>query len=121
MTADRRAVVSPAQPRLTLFVTILSLFLAIALLVGTAITVTNFIQNRQVATKVAADAFDATIDRINERRQEFFAPVFLITELLRHDTSFREATGTKDSVTEMIMTALTLNPQISSVFGSRER
>ena len=105
-----------SSPRLTLFVTILSLFLTVALLVAAAVTIANFVQSRQIATKVASDTFGATIERINEKRVAFFAPVFLITELLRNDPAFREAAGSKVTVLELVMSALTLNPQISSVY-----
>ena len=60
--------------RLSLFVTVLSLFLFGALLVGTGVTITNYIHTRQTAARVASDTFDTTIDRINERRLAFFHP-----------------------------------------------
>jgi adenylate cyclase len=58
----------PRKQRLSLFVTVLSLFLMVALLVGTAVTVTNYFETRQTALKVAADTFQSTINRINEQR-----------------------------------------------------
>jgi adenylate cyclase len=103
--------------RLSLFVTVLSLFLFGALLVGTGVTVTNYVHTRQTAARVASDTFDTTIDRINERRLAFFAPVFLIAELLRNDPSFHQAAGPKEAIRPLIVAALTLSPQISAVYA----
>lgn len=111
----------PARgPRLTLFVTVLTLFLFSALLVGSGVTFTNYVHTRQTATRVASDTFDATIDRINERRLAFFAPVFLIAALLRNDPSFHQAMGPKEAIQPLIVSALTLNPQISAVYAGYE-
>jgi hypothetical protein len=72
------------------------LFLFGALLVGAGVTISNYVHTRQTAARVASDTFDTTIDRINERRLAFFAPVFLIAELLRNDPSFHQSAGPKE-------------------------
>ena len=48
-------------PRLSVFVTVLTLFLIVALLVGTAVTIANYIEDRKTAVKVAGDTFHSTI------------------------------------------------------------
>jgi adenylate cyclase len=106
----------PRGPRFTLFVTVLSLFLFVALLVGAGVTLTNYIQTRETAMKVAADAFDATIARINEQRLAFFAPVYLITALLRNDPSIHQANGSKDAIRQLALSGLSYSPQISAVY-----
>ena len=45
------------KARITLFVTVLSLFLFVALLVGARVTVTDYVENRRTAIHVAADTF----------------------------------------------------------------
>src|SRR5262245_34972838 len=97
--------------RLTLFVTVLSLFLAMAVLLVTSITAANFVQSREIATKAAVQMFEATIAQVNEKRQAFFSPVYLVTELLRNDRSFRNSTGARETIEQLITSALTLNPQ----------
>ncbi len=62
------------SPRIPIFVTVLSLFVLAALLLATALTITNFIETRRTAIKVAAETFRATIDRINERRWRRTSP-----------------------------------------------
>jgi adenylate cyclase len=81
----------PRNPRLTLFATVLSLFLIVALLVGTAVTLTNYFETHRTAIKVADDTFRSTISRINEQRLAFFAPAFLLTSILRNLTSVERA------------------------------
>lgn len=104
-------------PRLSLFVTVLTLFLFGALLVEAGVTITNYVDTRQTAAKVASDTFDVTIDRINERRLAFFAPVFLIAAMLRNDPAVHQAEGPKEGIRAMIVSALTLSPQISAVYA----
>jgi adenylate cyclase len=106
-----------SSPRITLFVTVLSLFLMVALLVATAVTVTNYIEARKTALKVAEDTFRATIHQINERRLAFFAPVFLITEVLQNAPSFQQAADSKEPILQMVLSSLKSNPQISAVYA----
>jgi adenylate cyclase len=107
----------PYQPRVTLFITILTLFLFVALLVGTAITAANFVETRGTAERVAADAFAATIDRIDARRQALFAPVFQMAELLRDDAATKRPDEAKEAMLHLALPGLTLNPQISSIYA----
>src|SRR5262245_46302007 len=76
--------------RLTLFTTILSLFLSVAVLVGAAVTIVTYFQIRESTDKIASNTFGTTIERINERRVAFFAPVFLLIELLRSDPALQQ-------------------------------
>jgi len=102
--------------RRTLFVTVLSLFLAVALLVASAVTITNYIETRRTAAKVADDTFRQTINRINEQRISFFTPAFLLTSILRNAPSLQTADGSKDAITPLILTSLKASPQISAVY-----
>jgi adenylate cyclase len=102
---------SDRSPPFTLFITVLSLFLFVALLVGTAEAITSYVQARKTATKVASDTFDTTIDRINERRLAFFASAFLITEQLRNEPLFHQAAGSKETIRPLILSNLTLSPR----------
>ena len=104
------------SPRIPIFITVLSLFVLAALLLGTALTVINYIETRRTAIKVAAETFRATIDRINERRLGFFAPAFLMTAQLSDDPSVKRIDGLKMSIEALILTNLTLNPQISAAY-----
>ena len=106
----------PRSSRRTLFVTVLSLFLAVALLVATAVTVTNYIETGKTAVKVADDTFRMTINRINEQRVAFFTPAFLLTNVLRNAPSFQTADGSKDAIRQLILTSLRASPQISAVY-----
>jgi hypothetical protein len=106
----------PAGPRLTLFTTVLSLFLMVALLVGSAVTLANYLEARKTAVKVAGDAFHATINQINERRLAFFAPVFMIMDLFPNTPALQQADGSKDSVIQLVLSSLKSNPQISAVY-----
>ena len=54
------------KARFSLFVTILTLFLSAALLVGAGVTVSDYVQNRRTAIRVAADTFKEKIGR-NQR------------------------------------------------------
>jgi adenylate cyclase len=108
------------RPRLSLFVTILSLFLTVAFLVGAGITAANFIETRQTAERVAASAFASTIKWIGGRRQAFFMPVFEIAELLRSDATIAESDDAKDAMLHLALPGLVLNPQISSVYAGYE-
>lgn len=109
---------TPASgPRITLFVTVLTLFLTVALLVGTAVTIANYIEARKVALKVAADTFHATISRINERRLAFFAPVFLMTDVLQAAPLLQQADASRDPILQLVLSSLRSNPQISAVYA----
>jgi adenylate cyclase len=110
----------PRRPRLTLFATVLALFLIVALLVGTAVTITNYVQTRRTALNVAADTFHATIDRINDKHLAFFTPAFLITELLRNAPSLQQADGSKEAARQLLISSLEPNPQISAVYVGYE-
>jgi adenylate cyclase len=111
---------SSSGPRVTLFVTVLSLFLAVALLVGAVVTIANYIEARKTAVKVAGDAFHATINQINERRLAFFAPVFLITDMLGNAPSLQHADDSKEATLQMVLSSLRTNPQISAVYVGYE-
>jgi adenylate cyclase len=110
----------PRGTRLTLFVTVLSLFLMVALLVGTAVTVTNYIETRKTAAKVADATFRVTMNRINEQRLAFFTPAFLLTTVLRNAPSFQTADGSKDAIRQLIITSLKSSPQISAAYVGYE-
>ncbi|KJC53774.1 hypothetical protein UB31_07150 [Bradyrhizobium sp. LTSP849] len=110
----------PRPPRLTLFTTVLSLFLIVALLVGTAVTVTNYFETRRTALKVAAETFRSTINRINEQRLAFFTPAYLLTNVLRNMPSLQSSAGSKDAVRQLILSSLKVNPQISAIYVGYE-
>lgn len=111
---------SARSPRIPIFVTVLTLFVLAALLLGTALTITNYVETRRTAIKAAAETFKATIDRINERRLGFFAPAFLIAAQLSEDPSVKEFDGLETSIRALILTSLTLNPQISAAYVGYE-
>ena len=105
-----------APPPLTVFITILSLFIVVGLLVGTAVTLANYVGLRDAAAKVAADAFEAKIARINERRIAYFAPVYLMTALARDNAPVSIAdTVARQRFQKLVLPGLTLNPQISGI------
>src|SRR5277367_2626842 len=108
------------DPRFTLFVTILTLFLFAALLVGAGVTVADYVQNRRNAIRVAAETFEEKIGRINERRLAFFAAPFLLVQQFRDDPVIRQPTGSKEEVLRLLLTSLTPNPQISAVYAGYE-
>jgi adenylate cyclase len=110
----------PRNPRLTLFTTVLSLFLIVALLVGTAVTLTNYFETHRTAIKVADDTFRSTISRINEQRLAFFAPAFLLTSILRDAPAFQASDGSKDEIRQLVLTSLKSNPQISAIYVGYE-
>jgi adenylate cyclase len=108
---------APASgPRITLFATVLSLFLTVALLVGTAVTIANYVEARKTAFKVAGDAFRATIGQINERRLAFFTPVFMIMDVLPNSPSLQQTGGADDQITQLVVSSLRSTPQISAVY-----
>ena len=109
-----------AKQRITLFSTVLSLFLMVALLVGSAVTVSNYLETRRTAVKVAADTFQSTIGRINEQRFAFFTPAYLLTTILRNAPSFQTSDGSKDAIRPLILTSLKANPQISAAYVGYE-
>ncbi|TCU66175.1 adenylate cyclase [Bradyrhizobium sp. R2.2-H] len=112
---------APARiSRIPLFVTVLTLFLTASLLVGAGVTVANYVEDRKTAIKVASDTFKAKIDRINERRLAFFATAFLMTEQLGNDPTFHQASGSKEAILPLILSSLTLSPQISAVYAGFE-
>src|SRR5262249_7159710 len=110
---------SDRDPRFTLFVTILTLFLCAALLVGIGVTAADYIQNRRNAFKVATETFKEKIGRINERRLAFFAVPFLMVQQLRDDRVLRDS-GSRDAIPKTILSSLTMNPQISAVYAGYE-
>ena len=97
---------APRKHRITLFGTVLSLFLIVALLVGSAVTVSNYFETRRTAIRVAADTFQSTIGRINEQRLAFFTPAYLLTTILRNAPSFQTSEGSKDAIRQLILTSL---------------
>jgi adenylate cyclase len=110
----------PQKWRLTLFTTVLSLFLMVALLVAIAVTVTNYFETRQTAIKVAADTFQSTISRVNEQRLAFFTPAYLLTTILRNAPSFQTSDGSKDAIRQLILASLKGSPQISAAYVGYE-
>jgi adenylate cyclase len=111
----------PARdPRFSLFVTILTLFLCAALLVGAGVTISDYVQNRRTAIRVAADTFKEKIGRINERRLAFFAAPFLIVEQLHDDPVLLQSTVSKDAILKSILSGLRMNPHISAVYAGYE-
>lgn len=106
--------------RLSLFVTILTMFLCTALLVGLGVAISDYVQNRRIALRVAAETFKEKIGRINERRTAFFASPFLIVEQLHDDPVLRQAAGSKDAILKVILSSLTMNPHISAVYAGYE-
>src|ERR1700752_1607423 len=111
---------SDRAPRFTLFATILALFLCAALLVGAGGTVADYIQNRRNAFKVATETFKEKIGRINERRLAFFAAPFLMAQQLRDDQVLPDPSGSRDAIPKMVLSSLTMNPQISAVYAGYE-
>ena len=110
----------PARPRFSLFVTILTLFLLVAVLAGTAVTIASYLWARDVAMSVATDTFKAAIDRINQDRLEFFAPAYQITGFPRNDPSFRQGTGSNEAALQLMKSGLIFNPQISAIYVGHE-
>lgn len=108
------------KARFSLFVTILTLFLSAALLVGAGVTVSDYVQNRRTAIRVAADTFKEKIGRINERRLAFFASPFLIVEQLHDDPVLLQSAGSKDAILKSILSGLRMNPHISAVYAGYE-
>jgi len=111
---------SHSKRRLTLCITVFSLFLMVALVVGLAVTITNYFETRRMALKVASDTFEATIGRINEQRLAFFTPAFLMTAVLRNAPSFQTANESKEAIRPLILISLKSNPQISAVYVGYE-
>lgn len=111
---------SSRSPRIPLFVTVLTLFVLAALLLATALTITNYVEARRTAIRAATETFKTTIDRINERRLGFFAPAFLITAQLSENPAVKQTDGLKTSIRALILTSLTLNPQISAAYVGYE-
>ena len=93
-------------PRFTLVVTVVSLFLTVALLVGAAVTVTNYIEARRTALKVAGDTFRATISQINERRLAFFAPAFMVTDIFPNAPALQRSDGPREATVQLILSSL---------------
>ncbi len=58
--------------RFSIFVTIFTLFFAVVVMTGAAITFGNFLQTQDAATEAAATTFDSTIQRISAERAAFF-------------------------------------------------
>lgn len=110
----------PRASRFSLFVTILTLFLCAALLVGAGVAISDYVQNRRTAIRVAADTFKERIGRINERRLAFFAAPFLIVEQLHDDPVLLQPAGSKDAILKSILSSLRMNPHISSVYAGYE-
>lgn len=108
------------DPRITLFVTILTLFLSAALLVGVGVTTADYIQNRRNAFKIASETFNEKVGRINERRLAFFAAPFLLAQQLPEQPLLRNPGGSKDPILRVILSSLTMNPQISAVYAGYE-
>ncbi|QPF88484.1 adenylate/guanylate cyclase domain-containing protein [Bradyrhizobium commune] len=111
---------STRDPRITLFATILTMFLCAALLVGAGVTIADYIQNRRNALSVASETFKEKIARINERRLAFFAAPFLIAQQLGDTPLLRDPRGSKDPILKMILSSLAINPQISAVYAGYE-
>jgi adenylate cyclase len=110
-----------SHPRrhLTLFATVLSLFLAVALMVGTAVTVANYFETQRTAIKVAADTFQSTISRINEQRIAFFPGIFADHRSAQrtHASSVRWTEGRNSAVGPGHLKG---NPQISAAYVGYE-
>ncbi|WP_354058589.1 adenylate/guanylate cyclase domain-containing protein [Bradyrhizobium sp. RT6a] len=105
---------------MTLFVTILTLFLVSALLVGIGVTTADYIQNRSNAQRVAADAFKEKIGRINERRLAFFAAPFLVLQQFYGHPALRDAVESREDILKPLLPSLMMNPQISAVYVGYE-
>lgn len=103
-------------PRVTLFATVLSLFLVVALLVGSGVAIANYIEARKTAFKVAGDAFHATIGQINQQRLAFFTPVFMIMDMLPNAPSLQQADQASEQTVQLMLSSLKSNPQISAVY-----
>ena len=108
------------KSRFTLFVTILTLFLVAALLVGIGVTAADYVQNRSNALRVASETFKEKIGRINERRLAFFAAPFLVLQQFYGHPALRESTGSRDAILTPILPGLATNPQISAVYAGYE-
>lgn len=108
------------SPRIPIFVTVLTLFVLATLLLGTALTIANYVETRRTAIRAASETFRATIDRINERRLGFFAPAFLMVVQLSEDPSIKQPDGPKTSARTLLLTSFMLNPQISAAYVGYE-
>src|ERR1700754_1621130 len=108
---------SPSSgPRITLFVTVLTLFLMVAVLVGTAVTIANYVEARQTAVKVASDTFQLKINQINERRLAFFAPAFIISDVFPNSPALQQADGSRQSIMNLVLSSMKSSLQISAVY-----
>jgi len=106
--------------RLSVFVTILSLFTAVVLLTGTAITVGNYAQTRQAAFEVASGALDNTVRRVNERHTAFFNPVISLADQYSVDPRVVAGGSDIDDIFLPLLRALQRNPQISGIYAGYE-
>ena len=97
-----------------------SFLLSPALLVGAGVAISDYVQNRRTAIRVAADTFKEKIGRINERRLAFFAAPFLIVEQLHDDPVLLQSTVSKDAILKWILSGLRMNPHISAVYAGYE-
>ena len=97
------------------------MFISVAVLVGAAVTIVTYFQIRKSTDKIASSTFGATIERINERQIAFFAPVFLLIQLLRSDPALhQDAVASKQQILQLVLPALEMNPQISAIYVGYE-
>jgi adenylate cyclase len=115
---------SGSESRVTVFVTILMLFFVVSLFLVVVVATTNYVQSSGTADDVAADTFASTLDRVNERRISFFAPLGLTTNLLLDDPEFRKgpsSAGSRDALIRIGLPVLRRTPHLSGFYEGDEQ
>ncbi len=124
MTSTESATAPPQGPhsKISVFVTILSLFLLISVLIGVAITAVNYWQLQKTAEMTAAETFEAAIQRVNEKKEALFGDLVIVTELFNDAPTVMRAAPTlnMDVILPNIFRALTLSPHMFQVYAGYE-
>ncbi len=108
------------SPRVSVFVTIVTLFFVVVFSTSAIIAAANYMQTQSAAISVATDTFDSAIARINERRISFFTPVNLFAGLYSEHPAIKGGVQSADLLVQSTIRGLRLNPQISSVYAGYE-
>ncbi len=107
-------------PRLSVFVTIVTVFFVVVSLTSAIIAIANYAQTRSAAIEVATNTFDSAIVRLNEQRIAFFSPVNLFVELYSEHPAVKSGGRASSSIIQSVIQGLSLNPHISSVYVGYE-
>ncbi|MEQ8510669.1 MAG: adenylate/guanylate cyclase domain-containing protein [Rhodospirillaceae bacterium] len=124
MTNTESATSLPKEPhsRISVFVTILSLFLLISVLIGVAITAANYWQLEKTAEVSAAETFAAAIQRVDEKKNALFGDLILVTELFSDVPAVARTRPPldMDGLLPNLFRALLLNPHMFQVYAGYE-